>query len=88
MWVAIASGLLGATAPWAVRGFSHRAAALAAAVLALSATVSFLISTAYMPPKYNIRLDLFVIPPLLLAAWASFVALAKAATRARGPRRL
>ena len=81
MWTSMICSLLGFTVPWPVLLVSRAAAAATAGILAVIGTIAFLISNAFMPAEYNIRVDLLIIPPLLLAAWVSFIGLTIWASR-------
>ena len=83
MYVAGICGLMGLILPWAALLVSRAAAAVSAGVLAAAGTVALLISNAYMPGKYNIRVDLVILPPLLLAVWVSCICLSISAIRRR-----
>jgi hypothetical protein len=83
MYVSATCGLLGLTLPWLALLAGRTAAAVSAVVLAAAGTVAFLISNAYMPEKYNIRVDLVILPPLLVAAWAVCIVLTVLALRRR-----
>jgi|GEM_PF-3442208 len=75
MYAAGLCGVLGMVLPWFVL-LVHRSAAVAVATaLTLAGTVAFLISTTCMPGRYNIRVDLVLLPPLLLVAWLECIAL-------------
>jgi hypothetical protein len=75
--------MLGLTVPWLALLASRVAAAVAAGVLAAVGTIAFLISNAYMPGKYNIRVDLCFLPPLMLAVWLECIGLSVWALRAK-----
>lgn len=79
MYAAGVCGLLGLTAPWLALFVSRMAAAVTAGVLSATGTVAFLVSNVYMPAKYNIRVDLLFLPPLLLASWVVCIGLSAAA---------
>jgi hypothetical protein len=86
MYVAGVCGLLGLALPWAVRRASRAAAAGTAGLLAAAGTAALLISNAHMPGKYDIRADLLVLPPLLLAVWVGCIRLSISALRQRSRR--
>jgi len=69
MFAAGICGLLGLILPWLGLLVSRTTAAVTAGAFATLGTVALLISNAYMPAKYNIRIDLLILPPLLLAVW-------------------
>ena len=50
-----------------------RTAALIAGVLTVGATALFVVAESYYRPGGDVRLDLVIIPPLLLAAWIVFL---------------
>lgn len=81
MWAAMIFGLLGFIVPWPILLINRAAATITAGVLAVIATIAFLISSVFMPVEYNIRVDLLIIPPMLLAAWASFFSLVYSTSR-------
>ncbi len=58
--------------PWIGKLIGPRFSAVSAGVLAAVATIVFVLAEMYLP-SFKIRLDLLIIPPLLLLAWLSFV---------------
>jgi hypothetical protein len=84
MYTAGICGLLGIVIPWLALLVNRAAAAISAGTLAFAATVAFLISNIYMPGHFNIRVDLLVLPPLLLMVWLQCVALSVLAMWQRG----
>jgi len=75
MYAAGLCGLLGVALPWFVLLVRQSAAVVVAVAFTLAGTVAFLISTASMPGRFNIRVDLILLPPLLLVAWLECIAL-------------
>jgi hypothetical protein len=71
----IVVALLALTLPWLSLLISQRAAAGVAGILTIAATVLFAIAEHYYRPGADIRLDLVIIPPLLLLAWLVFIGL-------------
>ncbi len=84
MWLALISGLLTVFMPWLLLTISRPMAYAAATILAFVATTSFLVSNIFMPSSYNIRVDLLIIPVILVCAYGSCVGLI-AYTRSRTP---
>jgi hypothetical protein len=69
MYSAGICGLIGIVLPWLILLANRTAAAISAGILALAATLAFGISNVYMPGHFNIRVDLLILPPLLLIVW-------------------
>lgn len=82
-WVALIGGILGILLPQIFLLFNRTVAAVIAGALALIATVAFIISNIYMPLEYNIRVDIFIIPPLLLLVYVNCIKLTKPARNGR-----
>jgi len=60
--------------PWVALELDRGVQTKWTAVLSGLATVLFLISHLTIPSKYNIRVDLVIFPPLILAAWVQCLA--------------
>ena len=82
MFGAMISGALALVIPWSMLGLGKWPAAYAGGALALLCTIMAAVSAAYMPGKYNIRIDLLINGFLMVVAWARFVSLAFQATAA------
>jgi len=75
MYGAIISSLTSFVASWLALLISRRVATITSGVLAAVGTIMFVTSEYYMP-SFKIRLDLLLIPPLLLMTWLHCAALA------------